>query len=125
MLFDLSSDIGEKNDLAKKNPEKLKEVKAIFQSWSDRMEEPRWISQDRTNAKIGGKFKTAAKPQTRNGANLTPLNAWTASFVQTRTATAASPAKNTADNTSTPSTATAMALSPVKRPKRWQSRHID
>ncbi|OUW15578.1 MAG: hypothetical protein CBD18_08700 [Opitutales bacterium TMED158] len=70
MLFDLSRDIGEKRDLAKRNPEKLEEAKATFQAWSDQMEVPRWIRQDRTNAEVGGKLKTVSLPQTRGGADL-------------------------------------------------------
>ena len=70
MLFDLSRAIGEKEDLANRNPETLKEVTAVFQAWSDQMEAPRWIRQDRTNAEVGGTLKSAATPQTRRGANL-------------------------------------------------------
>lgn len=42
-LFDLSKDIGEKNDLSKKRPELLAEVKARFAAWTAAMEaaEPR------------------------------------------------------------------------------------
>lgn len=58
MLFNLSKDIGETQDLAVSNPKKLREVRAIYTSWSDRMEVPRWIRQDRTNAEVGGKLKS-------------------------------------------------------------------
>lgn len=57
MLFDLSNDLGEKNDLAKLNPKKLNEVQAVYAKWSNQMEDPRWIRQDRTNAEVGGKLK--------------------------------------------------------------------
>ena len=59
MLFDLSEDIGEQNDLAASNPKKLKEVQAVYKSWSNQMEAPRWIRQDRSNAEVGGKLKSA------------------------------------------------------------------
>ena len=57
MLFDLSKDIGEQYDLATTNRKKLKEVQAVYNNWSEQMEKPRWIRQDRTNAEIGGKLK--------------------------------------------------------------------
>lgn len=38
-LFNLKYDIGEKNDLSKKNPEKLAELKAAFQTWLKKMDE--------------------------------------------------------------------------------------
>jgi arylsulfatase A-like enzyme len=61
MLFDLSKDIGEQNDLATSNPKKLKEVQAVYETWSSQMEAPRWIRQDRTNAEVGGKLKSRAR----------------------------------------------------------------
>jgi len=57
MLFDLSKDLAEQNDLAATNPKKLKEVQAVYTAWSKQMEDPRWIRQDRTNAEVGGKLK--------------------------------------------------------------------
>jgi len=57
-LFNLSKDIREQDDLAKKNPEKFKELQSIYAKWSDQMEDPRWIRQDRTNAEVGGKLKS-------------------------------------------------------------------
>ena len=66
MLFDLSQDIGEAKDLSKSHPEKLKEVQGIYDAWSSQMEEPRWIRQDRRNAEVGGKLKTAAGSPGRN-----------------------------------------------------------
>jgi hypothetical protein len=38
-LFDLSVDIGERNDLSKKKPEVLKRVKARFANWVKTMDE--------------------------------------------------------------------------------------
>ena len=66
MLFDLSQDIGETKDLSKSHPEKLKEVRGIYDAWSSQMEEPRWIRQDRRNAEVGGKLKTAASSPSRS-----------------------------------------------------------
>ncbi len=60
MLFNLSEDIGEKTDLSLIYPEKLKELRAIYNAWSSRIEEPRWIRQDRRNAEEGGKLKAAS-----------------------------------------------------------------
>lgn len=42
-LFDLSKDIGEKNDLSEKHPEKMAELKAAFEAWEKQMKaaEPR------------------------------------------------------------------------------------
>ena len=64
MLFNLSKDIGEKNDLAKSNPKKLKEVQTVYETWSSQMEAPRWIRQDRTNAEPGGKLKSSGRGNT-------------------------------------------------------------
>lgn len=71
MLFDLSSDIGEKNDLAKSNPQKLVEMKEAYSNWSSQMEQPRWIRQDRKNAELGGKLKSTpqANRKQKSGAN--------------------------------------------------------
>jgi len=66
MLFDLSQDIGETKDLSKSHPEKLKELQGIYDAWSSQMEEPRWIRQDRRNAEVGGKLKTAASSPSRS-----------------------------------------------------------
>ena len=57
MLIDLSDDIGEQKDLSIIHPEKFQELKTIYQNWSQQMEKPRWIRQDRTNAEVGGKLK--------------------------------------------------------------------
>ena len=48
--------IGEKNDLAQKRPEKLKELQGVFARWAGEMEAPRWIRQDASNAEVGGKL---------------------------------------------------------------------
>jgi hypothetical protein len=38
MLFNLKDDIGEKNDLAEKYPEKLAELEKLFAAWSDEVD---------------------------------------------------------------------------------------
>ncbi|MFP6873205.1 MAG: sulfatase-like hydrolase/transferase [Verrucomicrobiales bacterium] len=57
LLFNLKDDIGEKNDLAQKQPDKLKELQGSFARWSGEMEPARWIRQDASNAEVGGKLK--------------------------------------------------------------------
>lgn len=41
-LYDLASDIGEKNDLAAKNPEKVKELQARYDKWNAELATPLW-----------------------------------------------------------------------------------
>jgi len=41
-LFDLSKDISESTDLAKREPKKLAELQQVFQRMNGRMKEPRW-----------------------------------------------------------------------------------
>jgi arylsulfatase A-like enzyme len=45
-LFNLAEDIGEKNDLAGKMPDKLKELTALYDAWAAQMMEPQWVRQD-------------------------------------------------------------------------------
>jgi arylsulfatase A-like enzyme len=47
-LFNLAEDIGEKNDLSEKMPEKLKELQAAYDAWDAQLEKPRWGRPDRT-----------------------------------------------------------------------------
>ena len=42
-LYDLETDIGEKNNLSGHHPEKLKELKSMNAAWQTRNTEPRWI----------------------------------------------------------------------------------
>jgi arylsulfatase A-like enzyme len=51
-LFDLSKDIGEKNNLAASQPEKVKELAAAWQEWNSQLIDPKWIP---------GKAKAPAK----------------------------------------------------------------
>jgi arylsulfatase A-like enzyme len=64
MLFNLAKDIGEQNDLAKREPEKLKELQSAYANWDGKMEKPRWIRQDRRNAEPGGKLKPRSAQST-------------------------------------------------------------
>lgn len=57
MLFDLKEDIGEQNDLAAKEPERLKAVQAAYDAWDRQMLPAKWVRQDGRNAEIGGKLK--------------------------------------------------------------------
>jgi arylsulfatase A-like enzyme len=57
MLFNLEDDIGEQTNLAKRRPKKLKELQTAYNTWDAQMMAPRWIRQDRRNAKPGGKLK--------------------------------------------------------------------
>lgn len=46
MLFNLSSDIGEQNDLSKTNPHKLKELQSAYDAWDKQMMPAQWIRRD-------------------------------------------------------------------------------
>lgn len=41
-LYDLSADIGEKKDLSASKPEVVKELRQMWESWSNKMAKPRW-----------------------------------------------------------------------------------
>lgn len=43
LLFNLSKDIGETNNLASRNPEKVKELQGLWDKWNANNESPRWI----------------------------------------------------------------------------------
>jgi arylsulfatase A-like enzyme len=58
MLFNLKDDIGEKTDLATKEPAKLREVQAAFAEWEKDKKPAQWVRQDQRNAEAGGKRKT-------------------------------------------------------------------
>ncbi len=44
-LFNLKDDIGEKTDLAAKNPEKAKAMLAAYEAWNKELPEPAWLPQ--------------------------------------------------------------------------------
>ena len=58
-LFNLVADIGEKNDFAAQEPERVKQLQALWDSWNAQNEPPRWID-ERWNGD-GAKAKKAAK----------------------------------------------------------------
>ena len=43
MLTQLAKDVGEKNDLAPVQPEKVKQLQALWDAWNAGNEPPRWI----------------------------------------------------------------------------------
>lgn len=56
-LYNLADDIGEKTDLAAKNPEKVKELAAQWNSWNSGLVDPKWLP----NRRAGGRNKPAAQ----------------------------------------------------------------
>jgi arylsulfatase A-like enzyme len=44
-LFNLANDVGEKNDLAAKEPEKTKQLQALWDAWNAKNEAPRWTDE--------------------------------------------------------------------------------
>ena len=57
-LFNLANDISESHNLAKANPEKLRQLQAAYDAWDAEMMSPQWVRQDRENAKRGGELRT-------------------------------------------------------------------
>ena len=58
-LFNLAADIGEKNNLAAAQPEKLKELVARYDAWSSQMSEPLW-GRGEKNKRAAARKKQAA-----------------------------------------------------------------
>ncbi len=78
-LFNLKDDISEKNDLATKEPAKLKELQAAYTAWDKQMKPAQWVRQDgRTQTggkrgKAGGGIEDRFKQYDKNGdGKLTP-----------------------------------------------------
>lgn len=46
-LFNLATDMGERVDLAGKEPDKVKALEAMWKKWSATLEEPRWLPSER------------------------------------------------------------------------------
>ena len=42
-LYNLSTDISEQNNLDEKEPEKVKQLTAVWEKWNAELEEPRWL----------------------------------------------------------------------------------
>jgi arylsulfatase A-like enzyme len=72
-LFNLASDVGEKNDLVAQEPERAKKLQALWDDWNAKNEPPRWIDNrwdgkgpeghkaGKGKNKAGGKAKAKAK----------------------------------------------------------------
>jgi arylsulfatase A-like enzyme len=56
-LFDLSRDPGEQNDLAKQQPERVKQLRAMYDEWNRHNVEPKW-----------GRTRPRRRPRRREGA---------------------------------------------------------
>lgn len=57
-LYNLAQDIGEKNNLAAANPERVKELRAAYAAWNAQLVPPKWQGRVRTGAPKGrGKRK--------------------------------------------------------------------
>jgi len=59
-LHNLATDIGEQTDLAAQNPEKVKQLQALWDAWNAKNEAPRWID-ERWNGDGAKPKKQAAK----------------------------------------------------------------
>ena len=54
-LYNLKDDIGEKTDLAAKNPEKVKELQSLYKAWNEEQHAPLWQALGAGKAKKKGK----------------------------------------------------------------------
>ena len=61
-LYNLKEDIGEKENLAAKHPEKLKELAAIWEKWNSELVDPAW------GPAAGGGARKAAKAKKNKAA---------------------------------------------------------
>jgi hypothetical protein len=64
MLFNLREDIGEQNNVAASQPERLRELQAAFAKWEKGTQPAKWVRQDQRNAEDGGELKS--EPMTQN-----------------------------------------------------------
>lgn len=61
-LYNLKDDLGEKNNLAEKEPEKLRQLVAAWENWNRELVDPAWIPAARAGGgKKGGKKKRAGR----------------------------------------------------------------
>jgi arylsulfatase A-like enzyme len=66
MLFDLSKDPAEKNDLAAADPEKVKELRAAYEKWDRQMIAPKWgRTRPRRRVRRRDQMPAATQPTTR------------------------------------------------------------
>jgi arylsulfatase A-like enzyme len=61
-LYNLKADIGEKTNLAEMNPDKLKELSAMWDQWNAGNIDAAWSPGSRTKAKAAGQAAGAAQP---------------------------------------------------------------
>jgi arylsulfatase A-like enzyme len=57
MLFNVANDIGEQNDVAESNPEKVKELTALWKTWNEELKDPQWRVARAADAKNTNKKK--------------------------------------------------------------------
>ncbi len=60
-LYHLSADIGEKNDLAEKEPAKFKELAAAWDQWNSERVAPKWSPPQTGAGKKAGKGRAKAR----------------------------------------------------------------
>ena len=63
-LFNLANDLGEQKDLAVSNPEKVKQLQALWDAWNANNELPRWID-NRWNGDGSKEKKKAGKKKAK------------------------------------------------------------
>ena len=61
MLFTLAEDVGEQKDLAAQQPERVKAMRAAYESWNQQLAEPGWIPVQQPGKKKKAAAKAAAK----------------------------------------------------------------
>jgi hypothetical protein len=57
-LFNLTTDIGERHDLAATDPQRLKTMQAAWQAWANTMSPARWGGLSRAGTAQAGELKT-------------------------------------------------------------------
>jgi hypothetical protein len=64
-LYDLGKDVGEEKNLAAEFPEKVRELKGLYDDWEKQLQQPKWIRQEkrRTGAKKAARQKAKAAEQ--------------------------------------------------------------
>jgi arylsulfatase A-like enzyme len=65
-LYDLAADIGESKDLAGAQPEKVAELKALYDKWDAEQSDPKWQPNPNAKKKGNKKAKAAAKAKATN-----------------------------------------------------------
>ena len=72
MLFNLRDDIGEQNNLAANQPDKLRELQAAFAEWEKGTQKAKWVRQDQRSVNDGGEDKSEPSPRNRRGRSSAP-----------------------------------------------------